>query len=158
MHPAKQDDLNMRGQLMSTLSATGRSSRARRQIAISLLVGWLAFWFTTAAQACCFGFPADHGAIGLPAATPAGAPGGPWTGSSPLPSVPDIDCDALSAIGPVVPGAALPPADGTDLPAAARREKAPAAVARASEYLSFGTPDHPLSGLPPYLRLRRLLI
>ena len=133
---------------------TGR----RRRLGAWLLVGWIAYWFTTVAQACCIGFPSP-GSVGRAPSFQAGELAVHFSEALTLPSLPDNNCDALSGIGPGAPNAATGTVERLDLPTVAplASQQPPidnhARPVRASHSL-----HPPSSGVPQYLRNQRLLI
>jgi hypothetical protein len=139
----------------TSMLVTGR----RRRLGAWLLVGWLAYWFTTVAQACCISFAADPGSVGRTPAFHAGELANDSSGSPMLPSLPDLDCDALSAIGPGATNAPTAAIDRIDMPTASPLSSE--RVRTDDLDRSVLAPDllHPPAfGVPLYLRNQRFLI
>jgi hypothetical protein len=131
----------------------------RRRLGAWLLVGWLAYLFTTVAQACCISFSANPGSVGRTPAIHAGEMATHSSGSPMLPSLPDSDCDALSAIGPGAPNAATGTVERLDLPTVAPLASEQLAVyVHAGAFPASNSLRPPTSGVPRYLRNQRLLI
>jgi len=137
------------------LLVTGR----RRRLGVWLLAGWLAYWFTTAAQACCISFVADPGAGGRAPAIQAGELAAYSSGSPLLPSIPDSDCEALSAIGLGAPNAATAAVDRLDPPTTAPLASERTRIDNLDHSVLASDPLHPPAfGVPLYLRNQRFLI
>jgi hypothetical protein len=131
----------------------------RRRLGVWLLVGWLAYWFTTAAQACCISFAADPGSVGRTPAIQADELAIHFSGALVLPFLPDSDCDALSAIGPGAPNAAIGTVERLDLPTVTPlASQQPAIDNHARLVLASNSLHPPTSGVPLYLRNQQLLI
>lgn len=76
-----------------------------------------------------------------------------------LPSLPDSDCEALSAIGPGAPNAATVAFDRVDLPTVAPLASQQPAIDNHARPIPASHSLHPpSSGVPQYLRNQRLLI
>ena len=148
---------------MLSLAASEKSNvfpvRKRRRLGAWLLVGWLAYWFTTVAQACCVGLAADPGSVGRTPAFHASEAAIDASGSPTLPALPDLDCDALSAIGPGAAATATPTLGHLDpwtMPSLASQRFATDDHIR---FLPASDPSHPpASGVPLFLRNKRFLI
>lgn len=139
---------------------TGSPVRGRRRrLGRWLLVGWLAYWFTTVAQACCISLAIDPGSVGRTPAMHAGELATLSSGSPILPSLPDSDCEAVSAIGPGAPNAATRAIERLDLPTVAPlASQHPEIDNRAPPVRASDSLHPPSSGVPQYLRNQRLQI
>ena len=151
--------MNTQSPLAIRCLVTGQAARNGKRRVASLLMGWLAFWFTTVAQACCISFAADPGSSGRAPAIQAGELAAHSSGFPTLPSLPDIDCGALSAIGPGAPNAAIAASDRLDLPTAAPLAAERVRTDNLDHSVLASDPLHPPAfGVPLYLRNQRFLI